>query len=222
MTDIAANVARVRERMARAAERSGRSPDSIRLIAASKSQPVELVVEAIRAGVTEIGENYVQEAASKIAAVDLPVRWHLIGHLQRNKVARAVQLFEVIQTVDSLELADALDRRGEKLGRQLRALIEVNVGGEASKRGVAPERVAEFVEALMQRQHLKVEGLMTIPPMVSPKAARSYFISLRRLRECLAATVAELSMGMTDDFEVAIEEGATMVRVGRAIFGPRD
>jgi hypothetical protein len=227
MIDVADNLVRVRERVARAEERAGRPPGSVKIIAVSKTKPAALVSEAIRAGVTNVGENYVQEAAGKIDAVGrFNARWHLIGHLQRNKVARAVELFDLLHTIDSLAVADALDRQGAKRAQPVHILIEVNAGGEASKSGLAPERVSELVAQLNARTHLRVEGLMTVPPPVSAAAqARPYFIMLRRLREQLAqsvATITELSMGMSEDFEVAIEEGATMVRIGRAIFGARE
>ncbi|MBI4516337.1 MAG: YggS family pyridoxal phosphate-dependent enzyme [Deltaproteobacteria bacterium] len=226
MIDIAGNIARVREQVARAEERAGRAAGCVRLIAVAKTKPAELVAAAIRAGITDIGENYVQEAAAKIAAVDLPACWHLIGHLQRNKAGRAVELFNVIQTVDQLALAEALDRYGARRGRPVRILAEINVGGEATKSGVAPAQADEFVTALGRLCHLQLEGLMTVPPPVAAHEAGRYFAALRDLRDRLARdtgmALAELSMGMTDDFEVAIAEGATMVRVGRAIFGPRE
>ena len=227
MIDIADNVARVRERIARAAERSGRSAEDVCLVAVSKTKPTAMIAAAVRAGVVDIGENYVQEAAQKIAELTAPhVRWHLIGHLQRNKAKWAAELFEIIHTVDSLAVADALDHRGAARGRAVRVLVEVNVGGETSKDGVAPEHAGEFLGALVQRAHLRVEGLMTVPPPVEdPAMARPFFARLRRLRDECASSIAPLkalSMGMTSDFEVAIEEGATMVRVGRAIFGARE
>lgn len=223
---VRVNVGRVRERVARAAARSGRAANAVRIIAASKTKPPELITAAIRAGIEDIGENYVQEAAGKIGAVAAPARWHLIGHLQRNKAGRAVELFDVVQTVDSAALAEALDRRAGQRGHPLQVLVEVNVGGESSKNGAAPEQVGELVAALAGKPHLQVIGLMTVPPPVSaPDQARPYFAALRGLRDQLVRTVpgvVELSMGMTDDFEVAIEEGATMVRIGRAIFGARE
>lgn len=223
---VRANVARVRERVARAAERSGRSAGAVRIIAASKAKPPELITAAIQAGIEDIGENYVQEAVGKIGAVTAPARWHLIGHLQRNKAGRAVKLFDVIQTVDNAALGEALDRHAEQRGSRLQVLVEVNVGGEASKNGVVPEQVAALAATLADQPHLQVIGLMTVPPAVSvADRARAYFAALRGLRDQLVRTVpslVELSMGMTDDFEVAIEEGATMVRIGRAIFGSRE
>lgn len=223
---VRVNVGRLRERVAGAAARSGRAANAVRIIAASKTKPPELITAAIRAGIEDIGENYVQEAARKIGAVAAPARWHLIGHLQRNKAGRAVELFDVIQTVDNAALAETLDRRAGQRKHFLRVLVEVNVGGESSKHGAAPEQVGELVAALAGKPHLQVIGLMTVPPAVSaPDQARPYFAALRGLRDQLVRTVpgvVELSMGMTDDFEVAIEEGATMVRIGRAIFGARE
>lgn len=220
------NVARIREQVARAAARSGRQAEEIRIIAAAKTKPPEMIRAAIDAGIADIGENYVQEAAGKIEAVAAPARWHLIGHLQRNKAARAVGIFDVIQTVDSLALADAIERQAKDRGKVVEVLVEVNIGNEASKSGVAPARVGALLSELRTRPHLRVTGLMAIPPAVAEAAqARPYFASLRRLRDELAAGMPglrELSMGMSDDFEVAIEEGATMVRIGRALFGPRE
>ncbi len=227
MIDIAGNWQRIRERVAHAAQRAGRDPASVCVVAVAKTKPAALVEAAIAAGVGHIGENYMQEAAAKIAAVSAPATWHFIGHLQRNKARKAVELFQVVHTVDSLGLARALDRHANELQRRLRVLIEVNVGGEASKSGVAPDAVEPLLAAVASCSALQVDGLMAIPPPASPQEVRSYFRMLRELRDRLRTTAPdnvrldELSMGMTDDFEVAIEEGATMVRIGRAIFGPR-
>ena len=228
MIDVASNWERVRQQAAHAAHRAGRDPQAIRIIAASKTKPVEMIEQAVRAGATDVGENYVQEAAAKIARIGAPVTWHMIGHLQRNKAARAVELFSVIHTLDSVALADALARQGERRGQPVRVLIEVNIAGEATKHGVRAEQVEELLAALADRRWLLLDGLMTIPPpSASPEVARPHFSALRELRERLCANAApnaplrELSMGMSDDFVVAIEEGATMVRIGRAIFGER-
>lgn len=218
MSDIAANVHAVRERIARAAARAHRDPASVRLIAVSKTKPADAVRAAMAAGVTDIGENYVQEAEAKRAAVGGGASWHLIGHLQRNKAARAAALFDCIQTVDSGALGAALSRHAAALGRTLRVLIEVRLGGEATKSGIEPEALPALLEAL-RLPGLAVAGLMTVPPPGEPEAMRAHFRTLRELRD--RAGLAELSMGMSDDFEVAVEEGATMVRVGRAIFGAR-
>jgi len=219
--EIARRLRGVRDRIAEAAKRSSRSPNAIRLVLASKTQPPEAILAAYDAGVRDFGENYVQEAVAKRA--DLrelsDVKWHLIGHLQTNKAALAVKHFDVIQTLDSARLAEAIARAHPS--QPMRVLIEVNLGGEASKSGLAAEAVETLIESA--RDKVDLAGLMTIPP--GAESARKYFGALRALRDRLAAssglTLSELSMGMTEDFEVAIEEGATMVRVGRAVFGER-
>jgi pyridoxal phosphate enzyme (YggS family) len=216
--NVGAALAAVRARIAAAAARAGRDPDSIRLVAVSKTKSAELVRAAIDAGARDIGENYVQEASAKRAVVGDGATWHLIGHLQRNKVARALETFDVIQTVDSVALAETIARHAAARGRSARILVEVKIGGEASKTGVTPDALPELLVRLRDPQ-LEVEGLMTVPPPAPPDLARRYFRELRGLRD--AAGLRELSMGMTDDFEIAIEEGATIVRVGRAIFGER-
>ncbi|HVO23977.1 MAG TPA: YggS family pyridoxal phosphate-dependent enzyme [Candidatus Margulisiibacteriota bacterium] len=229
MTDVAANWQQVCDQAAAAALRAGRDPESVRIIAVSKTKPIEMIAQAIAAGATDIGENYVQEAAPKIHRITAPVTWHMIGHLQRNKAGRAVELFDVIHTLDGVPLGLALARRGEQRGRPVRVLIEVNTGGEASKSGVAPAEVARMLTALAAQPGLLIEGLMTVPPVAtSAQAVRPHFRTLRELRARLQsgasanAPLRELSMGMSDDFTVAIEEGATMVRIGRAIFGERE
>ena len=219
MIDVAANVAVIRARMSAAAERVGRNAAEILLVAAAKQKSAAMVDAAIAAGVTDIGENYVQEAAAKQRVVSGVARWHMIGHLQRNKAGRAVEIFEVIETVDSPALGAALARHGTASHAPIRVLLEVNLAGEASKTGVSAAALPELVERLRQLSGLRVEGLMTVPPPASPEATRRYFRRLRELRDQLQ--LRELSMGMSDDFEVAIEEGATIVRVGRAIFGGR-
>jgi PLP dependent protein len=227
---IAERVAAVRERIARAAERAHRSSSDVRLVAISKTQPVEAVREAFAAGVRDFGENRVQEAEPKIAAsadlVAAGARWHLVGHLQSNKARRAGALFELVQSIDSLELAERLARVGEEAGRPLRGLVEVDLAGEASKFGLPEAELAPALQALRGCSGLRLEGLMVLPPLVDdPDAVRPYFRRLRELRDralddgLLAA--GELSMGMSHDFETAIEEGATLVRVGTAIFGER-
>ncbi len=229
MTDVAGNWRRVSDQAAGAAVRAGRDPGSVRIIAVSKTKPVAMIEQAIAAGVTDIGENYVQEAAEKICRVSAAVSWHMIGHLQRNKAARAVELFDLIHTLDSVPLASALARRGEQRGRPVRVLIEVNTGGESSKGGVAPAAARPLLQVLAEHRWLLVDGLMTVPPPArTADAARPFFRALRELRDALRpiaaanAPLRELSMGMSDDFTVAIEEGATMVRIGRAIFGERE
>ena len=228
MTDIAANYARIRELVTEAAQRSGRRPDAITIVCAAKTKGPEAVQTVLAAGATDIGENYVQEAQDKVAQVSLPARWHLIGHLQRNKAKPAIRLFTLIHSLDSVSLAQELHRQGEKQDKIVRALIEVNLGGEITKSGVTLEQVEPLLEAIAALSHLRIEGFMTIPPPgLTAKASRPYFRSLAQLRDQYArfhATniqLSELSMGMTDDFAVAIEEGATIVRIGRAIFGER-
>lgn len=239
MTGFAERLAAIRARIDAAARRAGRDPAAVRLVAVSKLQPVEAVAEALLAGQTVLGENYVQEALAKQAALaahpDPAVRaaaagaeWHLIGTIQRNKARDAVRHFSLIHAVDRLEIGEALARRAEAEGRHVPVLVQVNISGEASKAGVAPDETARLVEALLGRRGLTVRGLMAIPaPATSPAAARAPFAALRALRDRLveeglpAGALAELSMGMSDDFEVAIEEGATLVRIGTAVFGAR-
>jgi pyridoxal phosphate enzyme (YggS family) len=237
---ITERIAQVRERIAAAAHAAGRDPASITLVAVSKTHPPEVIAAAVAAGITDLGENRVQEAVDKIAALaELrpQPRWHLIGHLQRNKAGPAAEHFALVHAVDSLRLAEALDRRAAALGRRLPILLQFNVSGEASKEGFdlpggAANRAGLAVllpelEQLLALPALEVRGLMTIAPIVEdPDAARPIFRTLRELRDELAqsfpqATWNELSMGMTDDFPAAIAEGATIVRVGRAIFGAR-
>ncbi len=210
--------------MTAAALRAGRDPASVRLVAVSKMMPVETIREALDAGVTTLGENRVQEAATKIAALGGVTAWHLVGHLQTNKAKLAVQLFEVIHSLDSGRLARDLDRHGAQAGKVVRCLVEVNLGGEASKAGTTEEGLRPLLE-MAALPHLRIEGLMVIPPFLpDPEEVRPWFRRLRALRDTLQGEgfpLAELSMGMTHDFEVAIEEGATLVRIGTAIFGPR-
>jgi pyridoxal phosphate enzyme (YggS family) len=220
MTDIRPNLERVRERVARAAERAGRSAADVLLVGISKTVDTERIRQAIEAGVPALGENRVQEARAKIAELGRPVPWHLVGHLQTNKVRDALELFDVIQSLDRLDLAKELDKRGRARGRAVDTLVEVNVAGEASKGGVAPDGLGELLEAIGGLPHVKVRGLMVIPPEAKePDDSRVWFQALRKLGE--RHGLSELSMGMSGDFEVAIEEGATVVRVGTAIFGPR-
>ncbi len=217
--DLAANLAAVRARIAAAAARAGRDASEVRLIAVAKTKSAAAVRAAIAAGATDIGENYVQEGAAKRAAVGDGACWHFIGRLQRNKAGRAVAAFDYIHTVDSAALGAALARQGAARGRVVRVLVEVRLGGEASKVGVDPAALPDLLVALRD-PHLVVDGLMTVPPPGPPEATRLFFRQLRALRD--EAGLRELSMGMSDDFEVAVEEGATMVRVGRAIFGARE
>jgi len=220
MIDIQANLLRVRERIARAAERSGRRAEDVLLIGVSKTVDVERIRRAIEVGVPALGENWVQEARDKITEIGHPVPWHFIGHLQTNKARDAVELFDVVQSVDRLDLARELDKRARARSRVIETLIEVNVGGEASKSGVAPDGLGPLLEAIAALPAVKVRGLMAIPPEgKDPDDSRVWFRALHKLGEQHGLT--ELSMGMSGDFEVAIEEGATVVRVGTAIFGLR-
>ena len=227
---IAERVLAVRERIARAAERASRPPGEVRLVAVSKTHPAEAVRDAFAAGVRDFGENRVQEAEPKIAATaDLApsgLRWHLVGHLQSNKARRAATLFEVVESVDSLELALRLARVGSEAGRAVRALVQVDLAGEETKFGLPEAELPGVLEALRGKEGLRVEGLMVLPPFFEdPEGARPYFRRLRALRdrahEAGLLGGRELSMGMSHDLEAAIEEGATIVRVGTAIFGER-
>ena len=217
-------------RIEKAARRSNRAPSDIRLVAVSKTHPVEVIREAITAGITDLGENRVQEAESKIAeAGRRAARWHLIGHLQSNKARRAVQLFDVIHSLDSVALAGKLDRACEHESRDvLPVLIQVDLGHEETKSGADERELPKIIEFVNASARLRLIGLMTLPPFFDdPEQARPYFVQLRELRDKFQAqgsfgeAEGELSMGMTNDFEVAIEEGATMVRIGTAIFGER-
>jgi pyridoxal phosphate enzyme (YggS family) len=220
VTSIATRVAEVRERIAAACARAGRREDEVTLIAVTKGHGAGMVEEARAAGVVDFGENRVQEAAPKITDLRerrAAIRWHLIGHLQRNKTQAAIDLFDILHTVDSERLGEAIDARAT---RRVPVLVEVNVAGEATKHGAPPAAVAGLVDRLRACANLDVRGLMTVAPQVDdPEDVREIFRELRRMRDGL--DLDELSMGMTGDFEVAIEEGATLVRVGRAIFGSR-
>jgi len=224
---IRERAAHVLGRVAQAAARSGRKGEEIRLIAVGKTKPVELIREAIEAGLAVFGENYVQEAEEKIRAFP-QAEWHFIGKLQRNKVKKAVSLFSWIQTVDSLSLLEEISRRAGEAGKVLPVLAEVNLAGEESKAGLDPGALAELIEAAPGLPGISLRGLMAIPPWTEdPEESRPYFVRLRGLlAECVSRggagpAMTELSMGMSNDFEAAIEEGATMVRVGTAIFGSR-
>ena len=231
METVAENLERVREHIRAAARRSGRQPEAVRLVAVTKTVAVERIREAAALGIREIGENYVQEAAAKLLALaDLPITRHFIGHLQRNKASRAVQLFDIIQTIDSLPLAASLSRHaaqaalgGGDTRRELEVLLEVNVAGEATKSGVAPEAALSLAEQVAALPGLRLAGLMGIAPLAgAPDEARRAFRRLRALFDQLPLPHRRtLSMGMTGDFEIAIEEGSTMVRIGTGIFGQR-
>jgi PLP dependent protein len=227
---LAVRLAWVREQIDEAANRAGRRPKEITLVVVSKTHPVESIQQAIAAGATDLGENRVQEAELKIPLLGSEkVRWHLIGHLQSNKARRAVELFDVIHSVDSVALARRLDRLCQDLDREmLSVLIQIDLGGEATKTGASEKELARIVDAMSELRRLRLTGLMTLPPYFEdPNSARPFFRRLRQLRDELREQggfgnqAGELSMGMTNDYQVAIEEGATIVRVGTAIFGAR-
>jgi len=226
MTSIAENLERVREQIAHTAAKVGRAPNEVELVAITKTHPAEKVREAIQAGQSLFGESRVQEARAKIPDLPSAIRWHFVGHLQKNKIRHALPLFEMIHSVDSLALAQEINRIAEEEGMHPRVLLEINVAGEGSKFGFAPDKLRGQMEALLALPRLSVLGLMTIPPLgEEPEASRKYFVQLRELRDRLQTEfrvdLAQLSMGMTQDYAVAVEEGATLVRVGTAIFGER-
>jgi pyridoxal phosphate enzyme (YggS family) len=216
---IRENVAAVEARIARACERVGRSRDEVTLVAVSKTFPADFVDEAIVAGITEVGENRVQEARENRPLVRGNARWHLIGHLQTNKAKDAVKLFDVIQAVDSLDLAEKLARAAETHGKRQEVMLQINIGNEPQKSGIGRGDVDAIAKKAAAMASLHVIGLMAIPPIGTPEESRPYFRELRSMRDALG--LEHLSMGMSEDFETAIEEGSTMVRVGRAIFGSR-
>ncbi len=225
---ISDNIKTVRDRIASAAQRAGRDPSSVRLVVVSKTVDAGRIREAVAAGAAILGENRVQEAKEKIEQLGAIARWHLIGHLQTNKAKYAVKLFDLIQSVDNRDLAHEIDKQAAKIGKIQDVLIEVSIAGEAAKAGVAIENTLGLIREAAKLNHISIKGLMTIPPFLDdPEHVRPYFKKLRELSESIArenipgASMQELSMGMSGDFEVAIEEGATMVRVGTAIFGER-
>ncbi len=217
--EIQANYDAVEARVAAACGRAGRQRSEVTLVAVTKTFPAEAVTAAIAAGATDVGENRVQEARDKKPDVSGTARWHLIGHLQSNKAKDAVRLFDVIHSVDSRELAERIARIAAADGKRQDVLIEVNIGREEQKAGADPDHVVELARACAQMDGLNLRGLMAIPPVGEPEAMRPLFRALLKLRD--EARLTDLSMGMTDDFEIAIEEGSTIVRVGRAIFGAR-
>ncbi len=228
MSEVAENLARVRERMEAAALRSGRRPEGIRLVAVSKTVPPDRVREAVEAGVEILGENYVREAQTKIEVVGRRAAWHFIGHLQTNKAKIAGRLFDFIHSVDSLRLAEELSQAARRENKKIPILLQVNVAREESKFGAAESDLFLLLEAVSRLEGVSVKGLMTMPPFFeNAEDSRPFFKELRTLAESAARQgipgigMEELSMGMSNDFEVAIEEGATLVRVGTAIFGPR-
>ena len=226
MSSIAENLERVREQIAEAARKSNRSVDDVELVAISKTHDAAKVREAIEAEQSLFGESRVQEARVKIPELPSNLRWHFVGHLQKNKIRHALPLFELIHSVDSLALAQDVNRIAEEDGLHPRVLLEVNVAGEGSKFGFTPRKLREDLENLLALPRLSILGLMTIPPIAEEaEASRKYFVELRELRDRLQTEfhvdLAQLSMGMTQDFAIAVEEGATLVRVGTAIFGKR-
>lgn len=226
---ISDHIAAINNRIEQAALAAGRDPTNIRLVGVTKTVSPERVIEAAKAGIGIFGENYIQEAIPKIEAAPFPgLSWHFIGHLQSNKARLAVRYFDLIHSVDSLRLAQALDREAERLGKTQAVLIQVNLSGETTKSGAAEDAAMSLAAAAGQLKHLSVQGLMTMPPYDDdPEKARPYFKALARLRDRIAAAglpgvdMTELSMGMSGDFEAAVAEGATLVRIGTAVFGGR-
>jgi len=226
MSSIGENLDRVREQIATSAAKSGRSADDVELVAITKTHPADKVREAIEAGQSLFGESRVQEARAKIPELPSNIRWHFVGHLQKNKVRQALPLFEMIHGVDSLALAQDINRIAEEEGMFPRVLLEVNVAGEGSKFGFVADQLREQMNALLALPRLSIEGLMCIPPLADEsEASRKFFVRLRDLRESLEnefdLELPQLSMGMTNDYTIAVEEDATLVRVGTAIFGER-
>jgi pyridoxal phosphate enzyme (YggS family) len=228
MISIQQRLEEVRSRIAGAALRAGRSPEAVELVAVSKTVDLFRIREGIAAGIRILGENRVQEAEEKISELGRSVSWHLVGHLQTNKAKLAVSLFDLIHSLDSVRLAEALERQAEMQGRTVSLLVEVNLGQEESKSGVAPEALTPLLRSCFSLSHLRILGLMVIPPFLEEvEEVRPYFRRLRELAAEISALQIEniemkhLSMGMSHDFEIAIEEGATLVRIGTAIFGPR-
>lgn len=229
MSTISENIQVVREKIAAVCYRIGRRPEEIEIVGVTKTWPAAVVDEAIRSGIRIIGENRVQEAAAKKSAVKEPATWHLVGHLQTNKARKALQLFDLIQSVDSLHLAEKLDRECEKLGKTIDVLVQVNTSGEASKFGVEPGAARELVERIAARlSRVRIRGLMTIGLFTDdPTKIRPCFAQLRELSEAIRKSsipgveMRYLSMGMSDDFPIALEEGANMLRLGRVLFGER-
>lgn len=219
----------IKDRMAEAALRCGRRPESVRLVAVTKTHPAEIVRSAVAAGADIVGENYIQEARAKFdALVDLPVKWHFIGHLQSNKAKYAVRMFELIHTIDSTRLAREVAQQARKAGKRQDVLIQVNISGESTKSGATETAVEDLLSEIHDLAHIRIKGLMTMPPFFNdPEKARPFFAALRRLSDHIrdmkmpGIEMTELSMGMTGDFETAIEEGATLVRIGTALFGER-
>lgn len=225
MNNIAANIKNILQRMKLAAERVNRKPEEIKLVAVTKTVDIPRIREAISAGIIIIGENRVQEAREKFKEIGRAVQWHLIGHLQTNKVKYVFDIFNLIHSIDSPSLAEEIQRRAETRGIRMNVLIEVNLSGEKTKFGILPEAVSGLVKSICRLKNINIQGLMTMPPFSeSPEDSRPYFSMLRMIRDSIqkeGIMINDLSMGMSNDFEVAIEEGATMVRIGTAIFGER-
>jgi len=228
MSKIADNLASVRERIEAAARRAGREPHTVRLVAVCKTVGTERVREAVEAGAQILGENYIQEAQRKIEALRVGIPWHFIGHLQKNKTKYAIRLFDLIHSVDSFALTEELNRAAQKQGKIQEVLLQADLSGEETKFGASEWEIIQMAEKISGLKNISVKGLMTLPPFSDdPEESRPYFQKLRSLRDQLArmkipgVSPEELSMGMSGDFEVAIEEGATLIRIGAAIFGPR-
>ncbi|MCK9275373.1 MAG: YggS family pyridoxal phosphate-dependent enzyme [Syntrophales bacterium] len=228
MSIIEKNILHIRERINDAAYRSDRNPDDIKLMAVTKTVECGRIIEAVESGIDIIGENYIQEARRKIEKLGKEVKWHMIGHLQSNKAKYAVRLFDMVHSVDRIELAQEIDRRAKSAGTVMKILIEVNLSGEVAKSGIVKENLFQFVQTIASFKNLSLLGLMTMPPWSDdPENSRPFFSELRRLRDAVACrciegvSMNELSMGMSDDYQIAVEEGSTIVRIGRAIFGER-
>lgn len=223
---VKVNLERIKTKIADACSKAGRSPSEVQIVAVTKTHPSEVIREAIAAGVNIIGENRVQEAVEKFAEIGKAVDWHLVGTLQRNKVRKALGIFSMIHSLDSAALADEIEKESAVLEKLTPCLIEVNTSGEESKSGVEPDKLAELMTVVLKCEHIKLVGLMTVGPLSEDQQKiRSSFVQLRELRNraenVFGCYLPHLSMGMSDDFEIAVEEGATMVRLGRALFGPR-
>lgn len=228
MAGVEENYRKIMERIGEAATRCGRPAGAVKLLGAAKSQNAEAIRAAIAAGLALVGENYVQEAQEKKKLVAERAEWHMIGHLQRNKAKAAVEIFDVVESLDSFALARELDKEGRRREKVVRVFVQVNLGGEKSKSGIAKSSVEALLEQIAPLANLRIEGLMTVPPFrENPEESRRYFRELAELKEKLATLrlpnvdLKELSMGMTHDYAVAVEEGATIVRIGTALFGPR-
>lgn len=227
--NICENIAAVQKTIQRTALACGRQPQEVKLVAVSKKQEMEKIKQACACGLHIFGENYLQEARNKICACPVEIRWHFIGHLQSNKAGAAVELFDLIQTVDRAKVANRIQHHAERIGKQQNILVQVNVGREQQKSGVVPEDTEELLKTLQDMENIRVLGLMTIPPWTEdPEKRRPFFRQLKELADSLSqkklffdSQQVEISMGMSGDYTIAIEEGATMVRVGTALFGAR-